>query len=161
MPATVIDMMTTKLSAPSGCWLMKSRMTPCGRAAADDAEDVEVVIAVMRSPVADARVEHRIEQVDHEIDEDVEHGEHHHHALDQREVRTRHALHEQLADAVQVEYLLGDHQSTDQEGKLDADHGDGGEERVAQSVARDHDFLEYALGARGADVIFVEHLEQR
>src|SRR5687767_6180307 len=105
MPATVISRMMTKLVAPSGCCTTKSTNAPRGRAAAGGAEDV---MAVMPSPVADAWVEHRIEQVDHEIDEDVEHREHHHHALDQREVGARHALHEQFADAVEIEHLLGD-----------------------------------------------------
>ena len=75
-----------KLRAPSGCWLTKSRKTPRGRTAVEGAEGAEGAIAVMPSPVADARVEHRVENIDHEIDEDVEDGEHDHHALDQREV---------------------------------------------------------------------------
>ena len=63
------------------------------------------------------------------------------------------ALHEQLADAVEVEHLLGHDQAADQEGELEADHGDRRQQRVAQRVARDHELLVHALGARGADVV--------
>src|SRR5262245_51937811 len=88
MPAKVINTMMTKLAAPSGCCAAKSSSAPRSRLAVEGAEDVT---AVMPSPVADARVEHSIEQIDHEIDEDVENREHHDHALDQREVRARDA----------------------------------------------------------------------
>ena len=74
---------------------------------------------VMASGVPDARIEHRVEQVDDQIDQHVERRDQHHHALDQREVVARNALHEQLADAVQVEHLLGDDEAADQEGEFE------------------------------------------
>src|ERR1041384_4841541 len=105
--------MMTKLTAPSGCWRVKST-TGLGRrgivAAGRAATDISVI--------PDTRVEHRVEQVDHEIDDDVEAGDQHHHRLDQREVVARHALYEQHAAAVEIEHLLGDDKPADQEREL-------------------------------------------
>src|SRR6266545_4960450 len=123
MPANIMMTMMTKLTAPSGCWRANSSTALCERDVSAGAGAVGTSIA-MASVVPDARVEHGVEQVDHEIDHHIDRGQQHDHALDQRKVVVGHALHEQLADPVEVEHLLGDHQPADQERKLDADHGD-------------------------------------
>ena len=79
-------------------------------------------------------IEEGIEQVDEQIDEDEDRGDQQHEALDQREVAARRRIDEQLADAVEVEHLLGDDEAADQEGELEADHGDDRQQRVAQGV---------------------------
>src|SRR5262245_18871054 len=116
--------MITKLTAPSGCWRENSSSALRGRGFAAAVGRVGASIA-MASIVPDARVEDGVEQVDHEVDHDVDYGQQHDHALDQGEVVARHALDEQLADAVEIEHLLGDDEPADQEGELDADHGNG------------------------------------
>src|SRR5262249_163212 len=134
IPANIITTMITKLAAPSGCWRENSSTTLDGRADSAGSGSVGASIA-MALAVSDARVEHRVEQGDHEIDPDVDGGEQHPHALDQREIVMRHALHEQLADAVEIEHLLGHDQPADQEGEFDADDRDRRQQRVAQRVA--------------------------
>src|SRR4029453_7866893 len=101
------------------------------------------------SAVADAGVEHRVKQIDYEIGEDVEHGDQHHQTLDQGEIIVRHALHEQHADAVEVEHLLGDDEAPDEEGEFEPDHGDGRKQRVAQGVTRDHHPSKNTFATRG------------
>ena len=81
--------------------------------------------------------------------------------LDQFEVAARGGVHEQLADAVDVEHLLGDNEAADQEGKLEPNQAHHRQKRVAQGVPAHDEPGPYALGARGADVILAHHLEQR
>src|SRR5262245_459047 len=87
IPANIIAKMMTKLTAPSGCCQANSTIALRRRGIGSDAgsalEDI-----VMASAVADARIEQRVEQIDHEIGEHVKYGDQHHHALDQGEVVT-------------------------------------------------------------------------
>src|SRR5712691_13460935 len=157
MPANIMTKIMTKLTAPNGCCRQKSRNALGTESAGAGATGTSIVIGA--SVIADPRIEHGVEQIHREIDEDVERGDQHHHALYQREVVARDALHEQFSDAVEIEHLLGDHQAADQEGEFEPDDGDGGKQRVAQRVARDDQPLVDALGARGADIVFAEHFE--
>ena len=88
-------------------------------------------------------------------------GDEQHEALDQIEVAARGGVDEQLADAVDVEHLLGDDQPADQERELEADDGDDGQQRVAQGMAAHDEPGPHALGAGGADIVLAHHLEQR
>ena len=107
-----------------------------------------VTMAISRaSTVADARIEPRIHQVDDEIAYD-EHGDgQHHQCLSQRVVLVLHGLHEQPADTIEVEYLLRDDQTADQECELDADQGHDGQQCILQCVAIDNKLVEQPLGA--------------
>src|SRR5436189_5881527 len=117
--------MMTKLTAPKGCCRQNSAILFGFFSVAADVGRT----SVMASRIADARIEHRVEQVDRQIDENVECRDQHHHALDEREVIAGDALYEKLSDAVEVEHLLGDHKPADQEGEFETDHRDGGEQR--------------------------------
>src|SRR3972149_9603713 len=103
-------------------------------------------------PVTDARIQHRIEQIDHQVGDDVERGEHHHHALNEGEVVAGYALNEELSQTVEVEYLLGDDEAAEQERELETDDGDRRQQRVAQRVAANHHGFGDALGARRGDI---------
>ena len=70
---------------------------------------------------ADARIEPGVQQVDHEVGQHEHRDRQHHQRLGQRVVLVLHRLHEQPADAVEIEHLLGHHQAADQERELDAD----------------------------------------
>ena len=109
---------------------------------------------------ADARVEPSIEQVDHKIDEDEGHGNQQHETLDEREVAAGGRVDEELADAVDVEDLLGDDEAADQEGELEADDGDDRQHGIAHGVAARDDAAEDALRARRADVVLTHDFEQ-
>src|SRR5271157_643291 len=85
---------------------------------------VEMDMARSPSGEPDARIEPRIHQIDDQVAEHEDGDGEHHQGLGQRVILVLHRLHEQPADAVQVEYLLGHDKAADQEGELDADHGD-------------------------------------
>src|SRR5438046_1492141 len=77
-----------------------------------------------RSVVADPRIQHHVDHVDHEVDEDEDRREEQHQGLDERVVAVRDRVDEQLADAVEVEDLLGDDEAADEEREFEADDGD-------------------------------------
>src|SRR4051812_35803432 len=133
MPANIITKIRRKLTAPSGCWRTKSSMAFGAGLVSAAATGPSIVMGA--SVITDARIEHRVEQIDHEVYEHVKRRDEHHHALDQGEVVARDALHEQLADAVEVEPLLGHHEPADEKREFQPDHRDGREQRVAQRVA--------------------------
>src|SRR5688572_16844975 len=96
MPANIITSSTSSATIPAGCLMQKSTS---GLPSQDGRFVGRTVVSVMAaSTVTDARIERGIDEVDDEIGHDVERREQHHHALDQREVMPRHALHEQLAE---------------------------------------------------------------
>jgi hypothetical protein len=51
-------------------------------------------------------------------------------------------LHEEPAYPVQIEHLLGHHETADQERRLDADQGHHRQERILQGVPIDDDVLD-------------------
>ena len=59
------------------------------------------------------------------------------------------------------EHPLGDDDAADQERDADADHRHDRHRGIAQRVAHQHAALAEALGACGADVVLVQHLEHR
>src|SRR5262245_27312465 len=144
MPANIIAKMMRKLTAPRGCCWQNStsglRRRGTGGAVASAGAAIVIV-----SPVADARVEHCVEQVDYEVGEYVEHGNQRHHALDQGKVIARNTLHEQLADAVEIEHLLGDDESADEKSEFEPDDGDCRKQRIAQRVTGNDHAFEHAL----------------
>ena len=83
----------------------------------------------------------------------------HHQCLRHRVVLVLHGLHEEPANAVQIEHLLGDDEAADQKCRLDADQGHHRQQRVLQRVAVDDNPLDQALGPCGADIVFAQHFE--
>src|SRR5947208_197088 len=111
--------------------------------------------------IAHARVEHAVEHVDEEVAEDHHDGDEHHEVLHDRVVAPEDRLHEEARDAGQVEDGLGHHEAADEEGELDADDGDHGQDRVLEGVAPDDHALRLPLGPCGADVVLAHDVEQR
>ena len=66
----------------------------------------------------------------------------------------------QLADARQRVDLLDHERAADEIADVDAEHGDGRDDRVAERVTHEHARLRQALRARGGHVFRLEHLEQ-
>src|SRR5258706_144424 len=60
-----------------------------------------------RSPEPDPRVDPRVGEVDEEVDHDEHGGHEHHEGLGQGVVAVGHRFHEEHAEAVEVEHLLG------------------------------------------------------
>src|SRR6266849_857845 len=157
-PAASMSRMATSASAPRGC----ARANDSSPRAERRKGAFPVVTSSADMPglaVADARIEHRVEQVDGEIHQHGNRGDEHDQALHQSEVVARHRLDEELAQAVEVEHLLGHHQAADEEGDFQPDDRRGRQERVAQRVAADDDALAHAFGARRADIVLVHHLD--
>src|SRR5512147_1022628 len=150
--------MMNKLTVPSGCWRTNSAIALRGCGAVSMTEESGTAM-VMGSRVPDARVEHSIEQVNRKIDENVKSGNQHHHALNQRKIVARYTLDEQLSDAVEIEHLLGHDQAADQECEFEGYDGDRGQQRIPQRMARNDQFLLYALRSRSADIVLVQNLE--
>src|SRR5467141_1445434 len=163
--STAVTSMTSMMAppaAPSGLrWMNRPSVVPHpGRAGAP------TTTRSTRTPtglaaIAHARVEHAVEHVDEEVAEDHHDGDEHHEVLHDRIVAPQDRLHEEARDAGQVEHGLAHHEATDEEGELDADDGDHGQDRVLERVAPDDHTLRLPLGPGRPDVVLAHHLEQR
>src|SRR5215472_499465 len=111
------------------------------------------------SVIADARVEYRVEQVDHEVDEHEGGGDEQHAALHQRIVAGLDGAHHHGAEPRPGEHRLREDGPTEEEAHLHAEHGDDGIHGVLEHVTRDHRALGQALGPRRAHVVLADDLE--
>src|SRR5581483_5855552 len=114
-------------AAPSGFWTQNchSRARGDGLDGAWSAGRVMVAMGLRSSTVvADARVEPSVDDVDRQVGEGEDGDHEHHQGLRHVVVLVGYRLHEQLAEAVEVEHLLGHDQPAHQESELDADDGD-------------------------------------
>src|SRR5439155_16180749 len=68
---------------------------------------------------------------------------------------------EEFTDAVEIEDLLGDHQTSDEESEFEPYHRDDRQERVFERMANEDRSLPEPLGARGANVVFTQHFQHR
>src|SRR6202171_2200776 len=84
--------------------------------------------------IADGRVDHGVEHVDHQIDQDELEGEKQDLGLDDRVVAHVDGVDQQAAHAGPVEDYFDDDRSSEQKSELKPHHGDHGDERIAQSV---------------------------
>src|SRR5262245_21234609 len=153
--------MMTRPAMPKG-WALMNCQSAFGRLGSVSTAAVVAIVAMASasSVQPNARIEPTVEQVDRQIDKDEAGGDKQHEPLDQVEVAACGRIDEQFADAIDVEYLLGDHQTADQEGELEADHGDDGQQRVAQGVAPHDEPGPYAFGLGGADIVLAHDLQQ-
>ena len=96
-----------------------------------------------------------------EIDEDDDAGDQQDAALESGIVAPADRLDQPFADTRPGEDRLGEDGAGQQRADLQADHGDDGDERVAQRMDADDAEGREALGAGGAHIILLEHLEHR
>src|SRR5262245_9803923 len=145
---------------PKGCALMncQSALGRLGRVATA----VAAIVAMASRPSVqpDAWVEPTVKQVDREIDEDEAGRDEQYETLNEIEVAAGGSVDKQLADAVDVEDLLGHDQAADQERELEADHGDDGQQRIAQGVPAHDEPRPYAFGPGRADVVLAHDRQQ-
>ena len=128
---------------------------------ATDTAAVAVAARHRGRSIPDARVEHGVEHVDHEIDDDIRAREHEDDALDHRIVAAQDRVDRQAAEARNREHALGDDDAADQQRDADADHRDDRDRGVAQRVPHQHVPGGEALGMRGADVVLAQRLQHR
>src|SRR5262249_1438277 len=109
--------------------------------------------------VLDARVGIPVQDVRGQIDEHGDKGHEQDRALDHREIPHADRLDDEPADAGKGEHGLHEHRAREHEPELERHHRDDGQERVAEGVAADDQALPDTLGARGPDVVLVEHVD--
>src|ERR1700730_15624644 len=109
--------------------------------------------------VLDAGIRIPVEDVGDELDEEGDKGQEEDRALDPGKVPHADRFDDQPADAGEREYGLHEHRSREHEPELQGHHRDDGEERVAEGMAPDDHALPHALGARGPDIVLVEHVD--
>ncbi len=115
----------------------------------------------MARSISDPRIDHRIENVDGEVHQDVGKAEQQHDALDDRVVAAQDGIDREAAEPGNGEYALGDHGAADQERDADADDRHDRHRGILERMHEQDAALADALGARGADVVLLQHLEHR
>src|SRR5262245_56894218 len=114
-----------------------------------------------RRSIADPRIENGVADVDQQVDNDIDHREHQDDGLYGREVTAEHGLDGETTEARQAEHAFGHHGAADQDGDDETDYGHNGDGSIAQRMAHQHDAVGEAFGARGADIVLVQHLQHR
>src|SRR5262249_31330383 len=109
--------------------------------------------------VADAGIDHRVEQVDDEIHEHEHHRHEHHAPLHRSEIPRLYREQKPAPQPGPGENGLGDDGSPQEIAELETDHGEGGNEGVLEHVLDEHDALRESLGPGGANVVEVQYLE--
>jgi hypothetical protein len=110
---------------------------------------------------AHPRIDHGIQHVDDQVDQQVDHRDEQQRPLDDREVAAEHSADHQTADAGQREHLFDHHGAAEQPAGDNADNGEYRHQRVRQPVARHHHAPGQPLGIGGADEVLVQHFEHR
>src|SRR5262249_30232024 len=109
----------------------------------------------------DAGVEHRVDHVDDEVDEDEADRRDEDSALDHREIAAVDRVERQLPNPGPVEDELDDVGAGEDEARLEADQGHERQGGNLQSVDEEDASLREASGAGGAHVILAKRLEER
>ena len=107
-----------------------------------------------------ARIDHRIGEVDKEVDGNDGGDQQHDDAFDDDQVALGDRLEDRPAETGQVEDVLDDDGTGEQEGELQTGNGEHGDHGVAQRMPPSTRGGQ-ALRTRRADVVLVEHLDQR
>src|SRR5919108_6546868 len=115
----------------------------------------------VRSSIADPWIQIRIYQINEKIYEDKNKRSEQNQTLDHRVVALADRFDEELADAVQVEHLLGHHQAADEERKLNSDYRNHRKQRVFERMTDQHCPLPEPLGAGRANIVFAQNFQDR
>src|SRR5215510_12948812 len=152
----------TSPAMPKGSALMNCHIA-LGRLGSVSTAAVVAIVAMTSRPLAqpNARIEPTVEEVNREIDENEAGGDKEYETLDQIEVAACGRIDEQFADAIDVEHLLGHHQTADQERELKADPGDDGQQCVTQRVPTHDQAGPDSFGPGRVDIVLTHDLQQR
>src|SRR5215471_9897320 len=96
----------------------------------------------------DPRIKHVVAEIDDNVDQDHEHGDHEHGGLYLRIVAMVDGVEHQLANTGQTEYLLDHDSAGDEVSGGDTDRGHHRQEGIAKPVPDQHAHAASALGAR-------------
>src|SRR5262244_1501301 len=152
--ATATTMMRRPTIAPAADRVLR-RAKPTSSRRTERSPD-----AMVSSGIPDTRVEQRVTQIDHEVDEDEDHRIEEDEVLDHDDVPLDQRRDKRSAEPRDPERLFHGHRSAQDEAEEHAGDGDDGQERIGQGVPQDHVPLLSALRAGGAHVVFADDLEQ-
>src|SRR6185436_13596209 len=116
--------------------------------------------AEVGSLIANPWVEHGVEHVNQQVDEQEYQDEQGHYANDDRRLALLRAAGHESSDTRNIEDRFGDDGTTEKRTEIDTQIGDHGDQRIAQSVDADHALVREALRLRGADVVAPDVLHQ-
>ena len=124
-----------------------------------DGGDADEVVGdrAHRHASLDARVDRRLDHVDHEVEEHEEQREHQDRALQQRQVALEDRRVEQEAGAGPGEHGLDQDRAAEQVAELQAHHGDRGRRGVLRHM-HEHALLGEALGAQRDDEFLAQQI---
>jgi hypothetical protein len=100
-----------------------------------------------------------VQDVNAEIDQHIDAGDHQQGALDHRIVPPQHRGDDEVADPGQGKHRFGDDGTTEQSCKGQPDHGQHRGARIPERMLEDHGRRRQALGTRGAHVILLQHIQ--
>src|SRR5580693_7565191 len=122
---------------------------------------IGVVSAAASAGTANPGINHAVDEIDDQIDEDDDGGDEQHAALQRRIIAPADRIDKPMADARPREDRLGQHRPGHQAGNREADDSHDRQERVAQGVNADDPRRGEPLGARSPDVILAQDFEHR
>src|SRR5215472_16554639 len=113
------------------------------------------------APQANAGVDNRVEDVDHQVDDDDHGAAHQHDPLDHREVAECDALVEQSPDPGPCEHDLDDGRHIDHDDEVDTGQCQHWDQRVLERVLGDHQHLRQTLEPGELDIFRAQYFEHR
>src|SRR5262245_26640370 len=139
----------------------RRRRRACTGAPATPTSSRPPVTTSLSGSMPDAGVEHRVDHVDDEVDEDEADRRDEDSSLDHGEIAAIDRVECQLPDPGPVEDELDDVGAGEDEARLEADQGHERQGGHLQSVHEEDASLREAPGAGGAHVILAKRLEER
>ena len=113
------------------------------------------------SPRPQSGIDQHVAQIDQEAHHHHREHQHHDHALYDDQVALHDRLKYQPAQSRKKEDVFDDHAAGEQKGKLHAEDGQHRHHGVGQRVLDEHPPLADALGARAADVVLMQRVDER
>src|SRR5215204_4847790 len=107
----------------------------------------------------DAWVDDAIEQIDHEVDDDIDRCDEENTALRNREIAALQGIDQHPADPLPGKDRLDNHRAGEQAAELQTDDRQDGDGSIAKRVPHNHSALSQPLRAGGHDVVFPKHFE--
>jgi hypothetical protein len=107
---------------------------------------------------ADARIEDRIKDIDHQVDEHEEQHDDNQVGDDHRSIELLNGVDQKLTHARPGKDCLRHHRKRDQTAELQPEHGDHRDHDVFKQVQPDHPPRRQTLGTRELDVILMDRL---
>src|SRR5579862_9183068 len=143
-------------TAPATAW-SGAIISPSNPCVVGKSSPESCLTSVITDPWVEEAVQDVRDQVEHD-DRDRRDQEIVHHRV---QIQLLQAQEEEVADPVEREDGLGDDRAAEQCAEVDRGDRRDRDQRVAEDVLHDHLPLRHALGAGGADIVAVDHVQHR